>query len=79
MIADSLPPSRWYKDSPIIIETNWLKIGSVIQGLMQNPEKMDEIRRKTLEWWEKVCSDEAVAKYLADEINRLNAQSDCHQ
>lgn len=79
MIADSLPPSRWYKDSPIIIETNWLKIGSVIQGLMQDPEKMDEIRRKTLDWWEKVCSDEAVAKYLADEINRLKAESDSQQ
>lgn len=75
LIADDLPPSRWYKDSPIIIETNWLKIGTLIRGLLDDPARMAELHRKTLDWWENVCSDDAVARYLADEIHRLKNES----
>jgi len=75
IISDELPPSRWYKDSPIIVERDWLNIRSVVRDLQRDPAKCLEIHKKTLDWWENVCSDEAVARYLADEIGRLKAQT----
>lgn len=75
MISDELPPSRWYKDSPIIVETDWLNIRTIIQQLLADPARLAELHRKTLEWWETVCSDEAVARYLADEIQRIRTIS----
>ncbi len=71
IISDELPPSRWYKDSPIIIERDWLNIGKVINELRQDPKRMLELHQKTLDWWNTRCSDEAVSQYLANEIRRL--------
>jgi hypothetical protein len=74
IVSDELPPSRWYKDSPIIVETDWLNIGKILEALRSDPEKMLALHQKTLEWWENVCSDEAVAQYLADGILRLKSE-----
>jgi hypothetical protein len=71
MISDELPPSRWYKGSPIIVTTDWLHIDKVIENLVTNPAKMQEIHEKMLAWWRDVCSDEAVAVFLAQELLRL--------
>lgn len=79
IVSDELPPSRWYKDSPIIVETDWLNIGKVLEALRSDPEKMLALHQKTLEWWENVCSDEAVAQYLAEEILRLKSEVTTNQ
>ncbi|MEO8613580.1 MAG: hypothetical protein ABI600_00440 [Luteolibacter sp.] len=71
IISDELPPSRWYKDSPIIVQKDWLNIDKVITGLTRDPQRMLDLHRQTLAWWRDVCSDEAVANYLADEIKRI--------
>lgn len=74
VVSDQLPPSRWYKNSPIIVEKNWLKINKVIRDLIKNPDELRSIHEQTLNWWNDVCSDQAVARYLADEILRLRAE-----
>jgi hypothetical protein len=71
IVSDELPPSRWYKDSPIIVERDWLNIGKVIDKLRKDPATLLKLHSQTLEWWNDVCSDEAVAAYLADQIRRL--------
>ncbi len=71
IVSDKLPPSRWYKDSPIIVERDWLHIRKTVRRLLADPAALEDLHRKTLEWWDKICSDEAVASYLADELRRL--------
>jgi len=71
IISDELPPSHWYRDSPIIVTKNWLHIDKLVNELLGDPERMLEIHGKTLDWWRDVCSDRAVALYLAGEIRRL--------
>jgi hypothetical protein len=71
VVADELPPSRWYKNSPIIVTTNWLNIEKTVNDLLSSPERMLEIHKNMLMWWNNVCSDDAVASYLADEVRKL--------
>lgn len=71
IIADELPPSRWYKDSPILVVKDWLHIRQVVEDLQKDPDLLMDIHQKTLAWWNDVCSDDAVAAYLADEVRRL--------
>lgn len=71
IVADELPPTRWYKDSPIIVERNWLGIRRAVEDLLSDPARLIEIHQRTLVWWENVCSEEASAKYLAVELDRL--------
>lgn len=71
MVSDELPPSRWYKDSPIIVVKDWLHISKVINDLVSDPDRLLDLHNQTLDWWKNVCSDEAVAEYLAGEIRRL--------
>jgi hypothetical protein len=72
IVSDELPPSRWYKNSPIIIVKDWLNISKVLDGLINDPERLLKLHQQTLNWWKDVCSDEAVAAYLASEIRRLS-------
>lgn len=75
IVSDELPPSRWYKNSPIVIESDWLHIQDTIDKLRHDPEKMRSIHQQTIDWWKNVCSDEAVAQYLVDEITRIKSMS----
>jgi hypothetical protein len=68
IVADELPPSPWFLDSPIIVEKNWLQIKSRLTALLQSPDEMAEIQTRTVDWWNRVCSDEASAQYVAAEI-----------
>ncbi len=71
IISDELPPSRWYKDSPIIVERDWLNIAKVVHCLINDPDRLEDLHRKTIDWWKNVCSDDAVAAYLAAELRRI--------
>lgn len=76
IVSADLPPSRWYKDSPIIVVKDWLNIKKTVNALIQDPDKLRELHVRTLQWWDEVCSDEATAKYLAGEIERLRSEQD---
>jgi len=74
IVSDELPPSRWYEHSPIVVTKDWLHIEDFVKDLLKDPKRLAEIHRDTLNWWETVCSDEATAKYLAEEILRLKRE-----
>ena len=73
IVSDELPPSRWYEGAPFIRVRDWFHVRDVVNGFIQDPARMLELHQKTLDWWERRCSDEAVARYLAEEILRLMA------
>lgn len=74
IVADELPPTVWFKDSPIIVERNWLNIRPVIEKLLADPERLLDLHRQTLDWWENVCSERASARYLASELQAVNRE-----
>jgi hypothetical protein len=65
VISAPLPPNRFYKDSPIIQLNDWSELRPLLDDLLRQPEKLMQLHEKTVDWWKHVCSEEAVADYMA--------------
>lgn len=68
VISAPLPPNRFYKDSPIIELKDWSELMPLLKDLLSNPERLRELHVATVQWWETVCCDDAVAAYMAKVI-----------
>lgn len=75
LVADELPPTVWFKNSPIVIEKDWLNIRPVIERLLADPDRLLALHRETLAWWENVCSERSSARYLAGELDAVSRGS----
>lgn len=65
VISEPLPETIFYKNSPIITVPNW-KVGlRKARELLADNDRLIEIQKKSITWWEDVCSEPAVAKYVA--------------
>ncbi|MBC7979598.1 MAG: hypothetical protein H7Y36_03435 [Armatimonadetes bacterium] len=66
IITDPLPANVFYKDSPMIVIQDWSQLHATLEALMKNPDKLRQIHEATVDWWNNVCCEKAVAKYMAD-------------
>lgn len=68
VISAPLPPSHFYKDSPIIQLGDWSGLRPLLDDLLRQPEKLAQLHEKSVAWWKRACSEEAVADYMANVI-----------
>jgi hypothetical protein len=66
IITAPLPDNIFYKNSPMIVMTDWSNLHHTIVNLIANPQKLLEIHKNTVIWWEKYCCEKAVASYMAN-------------
>lgn len=66
VISAPLPPNRFYKDSPIIQLTDWSQLKPLLADFQANPDKLLHHHQATVDWWNRVCSEDAVAEYMAE-------------
>jgi hypothetical protein len=71
IIVESLP-SRWfYNGAPIVQIGSWQNLEPVLTRLLNDLELLQTLHQQTLDWWETKCSEKAVGRYIADQINAL--------
>ncbi|UOQ74417.1 hypothetical protein [Hymenobacter cellulosilyticus] len=68
VISEPLPKAYYYDGSPMIILDDWSKLDGVVKDLLANPQKMSELQQKTLDWWENICAEPAVAKHIVETL-----------
>jgi hypothetical protein len=68
IISEKLPPTYFYKDSPIIQISDWKEGLKVANELINNNEELERLSKATINWWKNKCSEDAVAQYVADTI-----------
>lgn len=66
VISAPLPPNRFYKDSPIIQLNDWSQLKPLLADFLANPDKLLRHHQATVDWWNRVCSEKAVAEYMAE-------------
>lgn len=66
VISAPLPPNRFYKDSPILQLQDWSELKPLLADLLANPDRLLALHRATVDWWNRVCSEQAVAEYMAE-------------
>ncbi len=65
VISAPLPPNRFYKDSPIFQLEDWSELKPLLEDLLAHPDKLLARHLATVDWWNRVCSESAVADYMA--------------
>lgn len=73
VVSGPLPPQYFYMNSPIISLPDWHSLDTTITQLLADPAALALRQQAGLAWWEKVCSETAVARHLAAELHRLAA------
>jgi len=68
VISEPLPDTHFYRDSPIIIVSDWREGLAKAKSLIENPDVLKRLQLETIHWWETVCSEEATARYLRDKL-----------
>jgi len=69
VISAPLPPNRFYRDSPILQLQDWSELKPLLDDLLADPDRLLALHRATVDWWNEVCSEHAVADYMAGILN----------
>jgi len=71
LITERLP-SRWFYDgAPVIQVDEWSELRDIAPQLLADTDRMQKLHEASLEWWNAICSEEAVGQFMADRINVL--------
>ncbi|MFT5167664.1 MAG: hypothetical protein ACI8P3_002902 [Saprospiraceae bacterium] len=72
IISCELPDTWYFKNFPGIQINNWDDLDKVLIPLLNDPERMEEIHKQTLIYYDKYCSEKAVANYMIREIGKIS-------
>ena len=45
---------------------DWSELKPLLADLLANPDRLLALHRATVDWWNRVCSEQAVAEYMAE-------------
>tara|TARA_B110000091_G_C13779313_1_gene460368 strand:+ start:952 stop:1851 length:900 start_codon:yes stop_codon:yes gene_type:complete len=62
----------FFKDFPGFQLNSWFELSALLIHLKKNPEKMKEIQKATLKYYEDNCSEKSVANYIINQLTLLN-------
>lgn len=67
-IGEAFPNNEIYNDAPIVRLRDWSQLSEVVPALLADEVKVEELHTRALAWWESVCSEKAIAGFLAKRI-----------
>jgi hypothetical protein len=65
VICDRLPPHWFYEGCPAIQIDDWNKLEAEVEALTANPERLLDLHRRSLAWWDAKLSERALAEVVA--------------
>lgn len=75
IIGDRLP-SRWFYDgAPMITVGNWRGLGNLVDNLITDHHRLEELHWQAVTYWEERCSGRALAQYVATVLQDTSAGS----
>ncbi|MDD1444685.1 glycosyltransferase family 1 protein [Dolichospermum sp. ST_sed8] len=69
VIAQPLPDSWFYQDSPAIQLSDWHSLEQVIEKILDNQQLMQLQQEKSLKFWQEKCSEVSVGSFMAAKLN----------
>lgn len=74
VVADTLPKHHlFYDGAPVVRIRDWQDLEREVIPLLRDPELLEQLHRRSLDWWRTKGSPEAVGAYMAAKLNALNA------
>lgn len=73
VICDRLPPHWFYAGCPAIEIDDWSHLDALVDALLADPERLAELHRQSLSWWDEKLSERAVAQVIARSLEAPGA------
>ncbi len=71
VICEELPPRPFLQGAPAITLRSWHELGQALPALLADPDRQQALHEASLLWWRDVCSERAVGRRLADQLEAL--------
>ncbi|MCD6074934.1 MAG: hypothetical protein K0Q70_1817 [Rhodospirillales bacterium] len=68
VIAARQMPTWFTTGWPVFELDDWTGLEPLVDGLLGDEGRLEEVSQRTLAWWHERCCPEAVGRYIADEI-----------
>jgi len=65
VISDRLPPHWFYVGCPAIQIDDWNDLEAQVKALSADPERLADLHRRSLAWWDEKLCERAVAEMIA--------------
>ena len=71
IVCEPQPRLWFYTNSPAIEVKDWQDAERVLTNLVENPERLRRLQSQSLEYWNTMCSEDAIAKFMSKKIDRI--------
>jgi hypothetical protein len=68
IISPPLPDTWYYRQSPAIRLDDWARLPELLADLVGDDDRLREVHERTVRYYDRCCSEPAVAGYMADAI-----------
>lgn len=69
LVTEQLPDYWFYRGAPIRRIDRWSQLEGVLLDLLSHPEALETLHYQSLAWWNLVCSETAIAGYMAQQLD----------
>jgi hypothetical protein len=74
VISQRLPDEWYLRGCPAVVLDNWNELPAVVHDLLADSSRMQDLHRRSLDWWQTVTSPAAVARHVASKLAALTAK-----
>ena len=78
-IADRLPSKWFYDDAPVIQVDSWSNLEKIVDDLLGNPERLEQLHQDALNYWQTSCSEAVLGRYMAARLISAETVGDTPQ
>jgi hypothetical protein len=68
VISERLPDNELYRDAPILQVDSWHEGIELARELLSNPNRLADLQRQTLAWWNDRWAPEAIARVIQETL-----------
>ncbi len=73
VITNPMPDEWYYRGAPVIQIESWAGLEAVLLPLLSNEARLEEAHAQSLRYWDQVCGEKALGRYLAQAISAVHA------
>ena len=74
-MGETFPIGYFYDKAPIVRLKDWTELGEKAIEILENPSRRDELHKKSLDWWQNICSEKATAVMMKEKILKYYSQN----